>query len=164
MVNAILACDIKHGIGKNGGLPWPRNDADMKWFAENTRGGILVMGRKTWESIGCVGLKGRINIVLSCSPELVGGTPDMIKCSGSGDIGRLLQNIEHEFPGKTVWVIGGAEVYNQALPFCKNLYLTKFKEEYDCDAFVDKTLLQPFTKLAGDAQSEACSFSIWSRV
>lgn len=163
-INAILACDTENGIGKNGGLPWPHNTEDMKWFAENTRDGVVVMGRKTWDSLGHSKLKGRVNVVLSSNTSAVKGLPDLVYSVGQHGMLKLLQNLEMEYPTKKVWIIGGGEIYRQALPFCNNLYLTKFKSAYGCDTFVDQALLKPFQRLSGDKQSESCTFSIWSRL
>ncbi|MCV6900975.1 dihydrofolate reductase, partial [Escherichia coli] len=52
-------------MGYKGGLPWPHNSEDMKWFKESTRGDVVVMGRKTWESIGKKPLPKRKNIIIS---------------------------------------------------------------------------------------------------
>lgn len=93
-VNAILACDTEHGIGKNGGLPWPHNPADMKWFADNTRDGVVVMGRKTWDSLGNMRLKGRVNVVLSGDVASVKGNPDVAFSVGPHEMQKLLQNLE----------------------------------------------------------------------
>lgn len=163
-VNAILACDTENGIGKNGGLPWPHNPDDMKWFAENTRDGVVVMGRKTWDSLGNERLKNRVNVVLSSNPGLVRGSPDLAYDVGRNDMQKLLQSLEEEYPMKKIWIIGGGDIYRQALPFCTNLYLTKFKQAYGCDTFIDHSLLKPFFRLTGDKTSELCSFSIWSRI
>lgn len=163
-INAILACDTENGIGKNGGLPWPHNPEDMKWFADNTRDGVVVMGRKTWDSLGNNRLKGRVNVVLSSDRMSVKGEPDVVYNVGQYDMLKVLQNLEMEYPTKKIWIIGGGEIYRQALPLCNNLYLTKFKKAYGCDTFVDHSLLKPFQLLTGDKQSEFCSFGIWSRV
>lgn len=164
MINAILACDTEYGIGKNGGLPWPHNPEDMKWFAQNTRDSVVVMGRKTWESLGNTRLKGRVNVVLSNDSTLVQGNPDVVFSVGPNEMQKLLQNLEMEYDPKKIWIVGGGEIYRQALPFCNNLYLTRFKESYDCDTFVDKSLFSPFQKLTSDRPSDLCSFSIWSRL
>lgn len=157
-VNAILACDTEHGIGKNNGLPWPHNKEDMQWFKEHTAGGVVVMGRKTWESIGSKKLPGRINLVISNS--VVDGNPDDVYY---GEIQGLLQVIQNDYPGKTIWVIGGGGIYRQAIPVCDKLYLTKFKQSYDCDTFIDPEQLKPFIRLVDSKNSDVCSFSIWSR-
>jgi dihydrofolate reductase len=163
-INAILACDTQYGIGRNGGLPWPHNPADMKWFADNTRDGVVVMGRKTWDSLGNMRLKGRVNVVLSSDVESVKGNPDIAYSVGPNEMQKLLQNLEMEYPTKKIWIIGGGEIYRQALPFCNNLYLTKFKESYDCDTFINSNQLKVFQQLTSEKQSDECSFSIWSRV
>ncbi len=163
-VNAILACDTEHGIGKNGGLPWPHNPADMKWFADNTRDGVVVMGRKTWDSLGNMRLKGRVNVVLSGDVASVKGNPDVAFSVGPHEMQKLLQNLEMDYSPKKIWIIGGGEIYRQALPFCNNVYLTKFKEAYGCDTFVDSQQLKAFQQLTSAKQSDECSFSIWSRM
>ena len=157
-VNAILACDIEHGIGKNGGLPWPHHSEDMKWFRENTEGGIVIMGRKTWESIGCRPLPRRKNIIITNSK--VYGDYDSVY---HGDMQKLLQVIQSDHPGVDLWIIGGGNIYEQALPYCDNLYLTMFHNKYDCDTFVDAELFKPFERLVKDIALKECSFSAWSR-
>lgn len=159
-LNAILAIDLKGGIGKNNSLPWPHNVEDMKWFKQNTMGGIVVMGRNTWDSLGKKKLPGRINIVITTNK--VQGNPDAVYF---GEIQKVLQVIQSDFPNKTVWIIGGANIYKQALPYCDNLYLTKFKQEYDCDAFVSRESLLPFQKLVTyNNDNEEVSFSVWSKI
>lgn len=157
-VCAIVACDTEHGIGKNGGLPWPYNKEDMQWFKEHTTGGVVVMGRKTWESIGSKPLPNRINLVISNS--VVQGNPDGVYY---GEVQRLLQVIQSDYPDKTIWVIGGGGIYRQAIQVCDMLYLTKFKQSYDCDTFIDPEQLKPFIRLVDSKNSDVCSFSIWSR-
>ena len=63
MIKAILACDEDWGIGKDGELPWPHNSADLKWFKENTTGGVVVMGKSTWDSLPFKPLPKRENII-----------------------------------------------------------------------------------------------------
>lgn len=159
VVKAILACDSEGGIGKNGGLPWPHSSEDMKWFRENTEGGIVVMGRKTWESIGCRPLPRRKNIIITNTR--VHGDYDAVY---HGEMQRVLQTIQSDHPSVDVWIIGGGEIYRQALPFCDEVYLTRFYEKYDCDTFVDPMLMKPFQKLIRDQKGEGCSFSVWSKL
>lgn len=158
-INAIVACDINYGIGKNNGLPWERNDADMKWFRENTIGHVVVMGSNTWRSLGSQKLPKRINYVITRNG--VEGSADGWHY---GEMGTMLRNIKSMHPDLKIWVIGGADVYRQALPFCDNLYLTKFKQAYDCDAFIDRKWLEPFYRLTADRNTPECTFSIWSRL
>ena len=158
-INAIVACDTAYGIGKDNSLPWPHNSEDMKWFQQNTLGHVVVMGRKTWESIGCRPLPKRINLVVSRSK--IAGDPDGIYY---GEMPKLLQTIQMTYPHLHVWVIGGGEIYRQALPICDNLYLTKFKQQYDCDTFLDRRLVEPFQKLIFERNIDDCTFTQWGRL
>jgi dihydrofolate reductase len=158
-VNAILAHDEQYGIGKESKLPWPHNDADMKWFRDCTNGHVVIMGRKTWESLGSKKLPNRTNIVVTRS-ELQ-GNPDG---TYFGEIRKLVQMLKMEYPDLKIWIIGGADIYKQALSFCDNIYVTKFQGNYDCDAFVpmDEYLVdykQMAVKTVKDLE-----FSIWSRI
>lgn len=159
VVNAILAMDDRYGIGKDGKLPWPHNPADMKWFRDSTKKGIVVMGRKTWESIGAKKLPDRINIVVSSSN--VEGEPDG---KYAGDIYALIKALKIEYPNRKIWIIGGANIYEQALPFCDNIHLTHIPGDYDCDAFVPMNrFLDGYLPMAKKEQ-DGITFSIWSRI
>lgn len=158
-VNAILAHDDKFGIGKNGKLPWEHSPADMKWFRECTTGHVIIMGRKTWESIGSKKLPNRTNIVITKSH--IEGEPDG---KYSGDISKLLHMIKIEYPDLKTWIIGGGEIYKQALPFCDNVYLTHFKGDYECDTFVPiNDYLYGYLEMAKKEQ-DGLKFSIWGKL
>lgn len=159
-VNAILACDTKYGIGKNGGLPWPHNEADMLWFRNNTRDGVVIMGSNTWKSIGSKKLKNRVNVVISRDTKLMGDFDNLY----SGTLNEITSSLKTKYPDKKIWIIGGGDIYRQGLLICNNIYLTKFKKEYDCDTFIDPKLLTDFVKLAYSEKTDACSFSIWSKL
>ena len=60
-------------------------------------------------------------------------------------------------------VIGGGNIYKQMLPYCENLYLTKFKNSYGCDTFLDPEQLKPFIRLVDSKNTDLCSFTVWSR-
>ena len=158
-INAIVAVDAAFGIGKNNGLPWPHEEEDMKWFRSHTKDNVVVMGRKTWESIGSKPLPKRVNIVITNS-KITGDYDEVYY----GDMGRVLQTIQMNYKGN-VWVIGGANIYEQAIPFCDHIYLTKFHETYDCDTFIDKNLMSRFVEMADrEAYSGNCNFSIWRKI
>ena len=74
MIKAILACDEDWGIGKDGELPWPHNSADLKWFKEITTGGVVVMGKSTWDSLPFKPLPKRENIIVTRSNQDIGIT------------------------------------------------------------------------------------------
>lgn len=110
-------------IGLNGNLPW-RKSADLKRFKKVTMGGVLIMGRATWESIGRP-LPGRKTFVLSRNPdakwegvEVFKTLPEAIAAAGEAPI----------------WIAGGSSVYEEALQFCDELDVT----------VVDETVTFPF--------------------
>lgn len=158
-VNAILAHDDKYGIGKGGQLPWPHNPADMKWFRECTTGHIVIMGRKTWESLGSKKLPNRTNIVVTRSR--ISGSPDGVYY---GDMSSLVNVLKKDYPDLKIWFIGGADIYRQALPHCDNVYVTRFPGDYGCDVFMP--LSSHLADYVEVAKKEQCglTFSIWKRV
>jgi dihydrofolate reductase len=121
---AIAAMSLNRVIGSGNQIPWHLPD-DFKWFKAVTMGHVLVMGRKTFESIGRP-LPGRETIVLTRG----GWTHPIVKLATSLDHLPLAQG-----DGRTVFIAGGAEIYRQALPVCDELLLTLVKREVDGDAF-----------------------------
>jgi len=153
-VNAILAHDAEYGIGKNNGLPWPRNDADMKWFYDLTKNSVVVMGTETWKSLGAKSLPKRENVVLTTSllkdiPLNDGGEGVKYHINEKGVVlasaihmPNLIAFLRKRFPGKKIFFIGGANVYLQAIAYCDSVYVTRFPGTYDCDTY----LPEPFVK------------------
>ncbi len=109
-------------IGRDGDIPWHLPE-DFKWFKQTTMGGILVMGRKTYESIGRP-LPGRQTVVLSRSATQIEGV----------QIIRDLSEIQTLVGNQTIWIAGGGEIYAQLLPHCSELYLTRVHRECEGDA------------------------------
>ncbi len=130
IISLIVAMDAKGGIGRQNRLPWHLPD-DLKRFKQLTMGHHLIMGRKTYESIGRP-LKGRKMIVLSRRHQPNAGeiifVPDM---NAAIEICRKAGETE-------VFVVGGAEVFREALPFAQRIYLTKIMAEVEADTFFPK--------------------------
>jgi|LakMenEpi03Aug12_release.lakeMendotaPanAssembly.Ray.scaffolds.fasta_scaffold413495_1 dihydrofolate reductase len=127
MFNLIVAFSVPNqGIGRNGKLPW-KLDPDLKRFKELTMGGVVIMGRRTWESIGRP-LKGRMNIVLTSQPEQVKGADQV--CGSFAEALRYAS-------GHKIFVIGGEHVYAEAIRHseCVNIYATEVLHEVKCDTF-----------------------------
>lgn len=138
---AIVAFDERNGIGKNGTIPW-HFSSDLKYFAEKTKGrgnNIIIMGRKTYNSIGRP-LPGRINIVISKSQ------PEGERANGvfwfpspeRADIFCQLKNMDKNID--EVWIIGGASIYNyylQKTALVKEIYVTNICGNYNCDVKFD---------------------------
>jgi len=135
----VVAVDENMGIGKNGELPW-KIPGDLKYFAQVTsdadvdKKNVVIMGRKTWESIPKAHrpLKGRINIVLSRKNlEL----PDEVLLEHSFE--DALNQAENLKNSDKIFVIGGGSVFKHALkqPSCNKLYITEVDGDFDCDVF-----------------------------
>lgn len=125
---AIVAMAANRVIGKDGGLPW-HLPKDLKFFKRTTSGSAILMGRKTWDSIGRP-LPKRRNIVLSCRMESVPEGVDLIRHP------EELATMEID---TDVFVIGGAMLYDHFFPLCAEVLLTYVFDDYEGD-----TLLPPF--------------------
>jgi dihydrofolate reductase len=131
----IAAMDLNRAIGYQGQLVC-RHPEDMKFFKQTTTNGAVIMGRKTFESIGSRALPNRLNIILS-SRYIVQDKIVSLQDPLSFDWDRI------ESP---LYVIGGASVYNFFLPHMKKFYLTKFYDKVlKADTFLPE--LSPFLRL-----------------
>lgn len=131
-VNSIIALDNNLGIGYEGKLPWPRHKEDMAWFKRSTKNSVIVMGRKTWESLPKK-LPGRVSVVLSRNTHIDEADRSYM---GNIDIPAVISDIRRVYHEKPIFFIGGAEIYRQALPYCDSLYITHFFKAYKCDTFM----------------------------
>lgn len=123
---AIAAMSLNRVIGAGNKIPWHLPE-DFKWFKKMTAGHVIVMGRKTYESIGR-SLPNRTTIVLSRPPSNIPGVRTI------AEIGQL-SSLQAEFDGRDVFICGGAQVYQQMLPLCSDLYLTLVKRHVEGDTF-----------------------------
>lgn len=131
MIIAIVSVDEKFGIGKDGKL-LTSHPEDMNFFKTMTTGNIVVMGRKTWESLPKRPLPDRTNIIITSHPEESNNID--VNFTTMED---FLDNIEYLNAGeKDIYIIGGASIYEQLLPYCERIYMTLIPEEdNDADAF-----------------------------
>jgi dihydrofolate reductase len=128
---AIAAMSLNRVIGCKNDIPW-RIPEDFKWFRECTIGQVVVMGRKTFESLRRKPLPKRENWILSHSsfPLFYSNDEDII--STVKDLAQLEERAEGK-KNKQIWICGGSEIYEQLLPRCKDLYLTIVKTEVSGD-------------------------------
>lgn len=115
MISLIAAMDQNCAIGKGDALPWHLPD-DLKHFKRVTLGKPVVMGRKTFESLGCRPLPGRRNLVVSRSGFQAAGVEAFDSLDGALAVAQA--------DAEEVMVIGGAQIYQQALPLASRVYLT----------------------------------------
>ena len=120
MIISILNCDKEFGIGKRNGLLFSL-PLDMKYFRETTRGHVVAMGENTLLSFpNSKPLKNRTNIVLSQDKNH--NYEDVINVH---DFDEFLRIIKDNSKNETVFIIGGASIYRQTLPYVDEVYLTK---------------------------------------
>lgn len=126
-ISIIAAIGQNGELGKNGELIWRISD-DLKRVKTLTMGHPLIMGRKTYESIGRP-LPGRTNIVISKSVEEIEGCVVVKTLEGAIDVARTIDRDE-------IFIFGGAQVYAKALPRTDRLYLTVVNaEDNEADVF-----------------------------
>lgn len=126
-IGAIAAMTQDRVIGLNNGIPWHYSE-DFKRFKRVTLNSAIIMGRKTWESIGSKPLPQRRNIVISR------GVVEGVEHYSS--IEQALQACWEE---KSVWLIGGGQIYAQGLSHCNHLDITRVPDVID----PDKAILFP---------------------
>jgi dihydrofolate reductase len=177
ITSAVVAMSKNRVIGKNNQLPWKLPE-DLKRFRALTLGHPVVMGRKTFESIGRA-LPGRINIVISRQPDyrVPGGwvapnleealtlaeTQWMARHSDMGSSSTFgisgISAISEIFSPGQIFIIGGAEIYRLALPRLDRLYLTEIHQKIDGDAFFPDFSDQEFKEVHREERSEPFPFS-----
>lgn len=141
-ISIIVAHDLNFGIGKKGKLltKLPR---DMEHFVEKTKYSTVVMGRKTYESIGKP-LIDRINIVLSRDKEMM--YPNTVKVVHNIS---AIQKYAKIFPREEIFVIGGEEIYRQLMPFADTMYITEvIGLDKEADAFFPPFALSEWEEVA----------------
>lgn len=127
IISIIVAVATDGAIGKGNTMPWHISD-DMKYFKRVTLGKCVIMGRKTWESLGSKPLPGRDNIVISRSLSVddLGEMPSRLHFVTSLDSAiNLALSISAESGENEVFVIGGGHIYHQALERASRVYITE---------------------------------------
>ena len=130
-MNLIVAVDDNYGIGCANGLIYSIKK-DMQHFKELTLNKVVVMGSKTFYSLpGKKALAGRVNIVLTSREDF--NEPNTIAAHSLTELNNLIKN----FDGNDIFVIGGASIYNQLMPYCKFAYITKIEGSKTADTYMN---------------------------
>lgn len=162
---SIIAAIADNGvIGYRGGIPWHLPE-DLKRFKALTMGKPIIMGRKTWDSLGRP-LPGRLNLVVSRQPGL-----QLDGAETFSSLDAALQRAEawaREQGADEIMLIGGAQLYGQALERAQRLYLTRIDASPEGDAFFppfDEARWQRIDSQAHPAEGEAPAyrFETWAR-
>lgn len=123
-MKAIVCVDKNFGIGRGANLPW-KNKEDMRFFREYTWGQAILMGNKTFKGLGTMFLPNRDIYVLN--------TKNCNSCYQNDSSTFYILNVDRA--PKNVIICGGRDIYDQFLPNCDELMITKLEESYDCDVF-----------------------------
>lgn len=126
MISLLLAMDKNQLIGKDNDLPW-RLPADLAYFKRVTMGHPIIMGRKTYDSIGRP-LPGRENIIITRDT-----TYKAEGCKVIHSIDEIVKMSEET--DQELFVIGGAEIFKEILPHSDRLYITEIEEEFEGDTY-----------------------------
>ena len=130
MLSIIVAKARNNIIGKENKLVW-KLPADLQHFKELTTGHVMIMGRKTFESLGRV-LPNRKHIVFSQNPDFKVKDENVQVVHSMLEIQEYIENEEENF------VIGGAMIYNLLMPHVTKMYVTEIDEEFEGDSFFPK--------------------------
>jgi len=144
-IEAIVAYDCNKGISKNGRMPWNIPD-DMKFFRRETIKNVVIMGSNTFASIGYKPLKDRLNIVLTKKPEKYfkyASIYSNLMVTDNENIHLDIIRNANEYSSRHIFLnrhfkifyIGGESIYKKFAPNCDIVWVTKIKQNYDCDLF-----------------------------
>jgi dihydrofolate reductase len=141
---AIIVARARNGvIGRDGQLPW-RYPEDLRWFKQHTTGHAVVMGRKTFTSIGRP-LPNRTNVVVSRSLR----EGEAAGCSVVTSLEAALEAVANQ----RTFVIGGAALYREALPLVTHIYVTEIDRDFEGDTWFppfDEALFEERSSAPGD--------------
>jgi dihydrofolate reductase len=159
-LSIIVAVSGNNAIGKNNQLLW-HLPADLKHFKEITTGHTIIMGRKTYDSIGKP-LPNRRSIIITRNADLI--------IEGVEVVTSLANAIALCTRDEEAFIIGGAEIYQQALPLSTHIYLTRVHRNYEADAFfpalnpADWKEINSVTYPADEKNNVAYTFSTLERI
>ena len=140
-IKLIAAGDLRFGIGKDGSLLF-KIPEDLRLFKQLTTGNIVLMGRKTFESIGCIPLTDRINIVISSAKKYE--NEDVINFD---NYKKAIEYCKQIFSDKDLYIIGGGKIYEQGIKYADEIILTKYNKVYeDVDTYFPVDIMDNFSE------------------
>jgi len=164
IISLIVAASSNNAIGRNNELLW-HLPIDLKFFKNTTWALPVIMGRKTFESVGSKPLTGRTNIIVSRKEGLKSNYENVWFATSLDEAIKQAKKLET----KEIMIAGGAQIYEQALPIANRIYLTRVHVQLEADAFfpefpVDEWNLTKSNDFEAD-EKHAYSFSIqqWDR-
>ena len=160
LLSLLVAISQNNVIGKDNKLPWHLPE-DLKYFKNTTWGMPIIMGRKTFESIGKP-LPGRTNIIITRNKSWKRDGVKIVHNLGQA------KKMSEDLDVKEVFVIGGAEIFTTSLPQADRIYLTRVHQNFEGDAFfppIDTSweLVSNRDNPSDEKNEYACSFQIWEK-
>jgi dihydrofolate reductase len=159
MISIIVATSRNHVIGNKNQLPW-HLPADLKYFKLITTGKPIIMGRKTFESIGKI-LPNRKNIIVSAKPDFT--VPGGFVCHSLEQAINLAGDVPE------IMIVGGETIYNQALPKVGRIYRTLVDADIEGDRFFPEIETDKWQRhlslshAADDKNQLALTFEVWEK-
>lgn len=152
MIKLIAITDSEFGISKNGGIPWSFSE-DRHFFKQQTIGGVIIMGRLTYESLSCKALPLRRNCVISTN--LKNHDTDI-------EVFSSLETAIEKY--NDAWIIGGAEIYNYALSngYVDYALLTIVHKRYNADKFLMREYLPDHYNILHSTDTYCIREYIWT--
>lgn len=168
ILSSIAAMARNRVIGKDNKLPWDLPE-DMKFFRDKTKSRVLIMGRKTFDSIIAITgkpLPGRFHIVITRNPSYdfheseEGKMVEVVSSlSHAIELAHMLTTKFQKKFGDEVFVIGGAEIYKQSLDVVHKIYLTVIEQDFEGDAIFPIFDENEFKLVSEQKRSEPMNFS-----
>lgn len=147
-MEAIYAIDLYNGLSKDGIIPW-KSKKDLKFFYNKTKNNVVIMGRNTYFSLPdeVKPLKNRLNIVLTNNIDKYNNVDshDNLIFTNNDKIYQLIINNREKYLERypflisdfKIFIIGGKNIYEQFIPLCETIWVTKIKKSFDCDLFLN---------------------------
>jgi dihydrofolate reductase len=173
-MEAILALDSNNGLSKQGIIPW-NNKKDLNFLYNKTKNNVIIMGKNTYLSLpeNISYLKNRLNIVLTSNPELFLNDPknkshfssNVIFTNNFNIHSTILNNREkfcNLYPALSrnfkIYIIGGKKMYDQYIPLCQVVWVTRIKKCYSCDLTFEINIEKLFKEISSE-EDEKISIS-----
>ena len=181
-MEAIYATDINNGLSKDGVIPW-KSKKDMSFFMNKTKNNVVIMGKNTFFSLpeNVRPLKNRLNIVLTSNPKELSDKyfenlkeGQSVKVIFTDDINtpeHILKNRENYramcpylSSNFKIYIIGGKNIYEQIIPLCERVWVTRIKKDYSCDLFLDYDFSKQFKENILDEDDELIIYEYMKKV
>ena len=153
----IVACDPNGGIGYKNKLPWSKIEGDLPRFKTLTENKVVIMGRKTWDSLPIKPLPNRSNFVVTTDAYSLPWTANKERIFAITEL-RALKSFNEQ-----ACVIGGAKIIELTWEYIHEIHLTRVLTEYTCDTFIDLIKLKKDFICASIEEHADHNYEIWKR-